>query len=72
MPSQKINKSFIEYVEHKDQKLTVQMTNGNRYRYDDVPYKHFHALCKSISPGSYYDEFIKGKFYSTKLEKHQA
>lgn len=72
MPSQKISKSFIELVEHKDQKLTIQFVDGRRYRYDNVPYMHYHAICKAISPGSYYDQHIKGKFYSTKLEKHQA
>jgi hypothetical protein len=72
MLSQKINKSFITHVGYDNNKLTVTMNSGKRYRYHDVPMLHYRAIIVSKRPGEYYGENIRGKFFSEKLNPNQA
>lgn len=72
MPTQAIQSSVIKSVSHSTDALTIEFKNGSRFRYFGCPMMHFVGLCKSISPGRYYVEKIKGKYNARKLERSQA
>ncbi len=72
MPTQAINSPFIKSVSLIEDRLTIEFKNGSRYRYFGIPTVHYLGLCRSILPGRYYTERIKGKYSSKKLEAHEA
>lgn len=42
--------------------LEIEFTNGRTYRYFDVPLHEFEALTRAASPGTYFNENIKGRY----------
>lgn len=73
MPTQAIRyPSFIKSVSYNTDALTIEFTNGSRFRYFGCPMTHYVALCQSQVPGRYYVTKIKGKYNARKLERNQA
>jgi lysyl-tRNA synthetase class 2 len=65
----------VDYNE-KEKHLDIEFRSGNVYRYYDVPtrlYKVFELYieCEG-SPGSFFNEYIKGQFTSEKIKDVNA
>ena len=65
----------VEYDE-KEQTITIEFRSGNIYRYYDVQprlWKVFQLYieCEG-SPGSFFNEYIKGQFTSEKIKSVEA
>jgi len=65
----------VEYDE-KEKSLTIEFRSGNIYRYYDVQprlWKVFQLYieCEG-SPGSFFNEYIKGQFTSEKIKTVEA
>lgn len=48
--------------------LYITFHSGQSYRYDNVPYSAFDALCKAESPGQFFHRFIRSKYTFKKLD----
>jgi hypothetical protein len=44
------------------QQLYVRFNNGSEYRYDGVPVDESDAMISDLSPGSYFNDNIKGQY----------
>lgn len=47
--------------------LHVKFHSGGLYRYVNVPPNIYHNLMSASSHGTYYNEYIKGKYSESKL-----
>jgi len=56
--------SVIDYASYQpaDELLNIKFKNGGVYTYRGVSKNRFTRLCKSDSIGSYFHEFVKGKY----------
>ncbi len=61
----------VDYDE-KEKHLDIEFRSGNVYRYTDVPVRlwkvfQLYIECEG-SPGSFFNEYIKGQFSSEKIK----
>ena len=59
MPSTVIEKYYYQKETHS---LIVVFVSGMVYRYKDVPEKIYNKMKEAFSKGTFFNEFIKGKY----------
>lgn len=57
-----LNSSFIRAAGHDGSTLYVEFHNGRTYPHPYVPYSLFEGLINADSPGTFYNQHIRGKF----------
>jgi len=57
-----LNSSFIRAAGHDGNTLYVDFHTGKTYPHPGVPYFVFEALINADSPGTYYNQHIRGKY----------
>lgn len=62
--SKKVDSSNLSEVfyDDGDKTMYVKFHSGSIAGYRDVPYTDFRQLASAVSPGRYYNSFVKGKF----------
>lgn len=63
-----LRSSFLRSADYDEasRRLILTMNNGNRYLYSGVPKHIYSGLLVAASKGRFYDDFIKGKFPSSR------
>lgn len=63
-----LRSSFLRSADYDESthRLILTMHNGRRYLYSGVPKNIYDGLIKAGSKGRFYDDFIKGKFPSSR------
>ena len=57
-----LNSSFIRAAGHDGNTLYVEFHTGETYPHPRVPYSVFEALINAGSPGTYYNQHIRGRY----------
>lgn len=57
-----IRSSAIRAIGYDGSTLTVEFHTGRTYQHPHVPYSVFEGLLNATSPGTYYNQHIRGKF----------
>lgn len=57
-----IESSFIRAAGYDGATLTVELHSGRIYHHPRVPYSLFEGLLNAISPGGFYNRYIRGKY----------
>ena len=57
-----VQSSAIRAVGYAGTTLTIEFCNGRLYDFPGVPYELFLGLLQAPSKGSFYNQFIRGKF----------
>ena len=58
----RVNSSFIRSVGHDGHTLYVEFHNGDTHPYPGAPYSDFVALINTDSPGTYYNQRVRGRY----------
>ncbi len=53
--------SWIGWVCYKDGTLQIQMQQ-HTYNFCGVPYSIYQGITRAYSPGTYYDQYIRGRY----------
>ncbi len=53
--------SWIGWVCYDEGSLMIQM-QGQSYNFCGVPYSIYQGITSAYSPGTYYDQFIRGRY----------
>jgi hypothetical protein len=56
------------YYDAETSTLTIIFVSGMIYRYEDVPESVYHAMKASGSKGTYFNQYIKGKYEFERVE----
>jgi hypothetical protein len=67
-----VESSSIESIGYEKNVLEVRFHNGGLYQYFDVPEELLVMLMQAESKGSFFNQRIRGRFSSTKLQQAQA
>jgi len=57
-----VSSSFIRAVGHDGHTLYVEFRTGDTYPHPRVPYYMFEDLINADSPGTYYNQRIRGRY----------
>ena len=57
-----LNSSFLKEAGYFGDTLRVVMHDGRTYDHPHVPYELFLGLIHAASPGTFYNQYIRGKF----------
>ena len=58
----RVSSSFIKAVGYDDGTLYVEFHSGFTYPHPHVPYRLFEGLRDADSPGTFYNQNIRGKY----------
>lgn len=61
--NRKVNSSFIERIEYRNEKLKITFKSGHVTKYKNVPCYTANEFLKAQSVGKYYHRYIKGHYF---------
>jgi hypothetical protein len=57
-----LNSSCLSWVEYDSGTMRLTFNSGRSYTLRGVPEHHYYGLLRSSSPGSYFNDHLKGRY----------